>query len=177
MRLPAGTQTPDALAYTAEQRAALATMLDDRYELGIARAEFVNHCLHPDGTISDDLSLVRQAVLDRGAEAAEEVARAQAILNAGSNAVLRASAKDKAAARQAFDKAQQEYAALLQQQLAATRMPNEVELHVEENRFLFVLGENGLPAIYFQCATADNPDLPRRKGAKATKTAKRAKGR
>lgn len=35
----------------------------------------------------------------------------------------------------------------------------EVEAHIAENRFLFVLDDAGLPVIYFQCHTGTNPDV------------------
>lgn len=48
-------------SYTAEQLAALETMKDRAYTLGIARAELANTVLHPDGTTSDDVTTVINA--------------------------------------------------------------------------------------------------------------------
>jgi hypothetical protein len=50
--------------------------------------------------------------------------------------------------------------AVLERATAAARKVQEVKAAIEQERFLFVLGEDGAPAIYFQTATADNPDLP-----------------
>jgi hypothetical protein len=35
----------------------------------------------------------------------------------------------------------------------------EIEDHIAQNRFLFVVDENMTPVIYFQCATPGNPDV------------------
>ncbi len=35
----------------------------------------------------------------------------------------------------------------------------EVEAHIAEKRFLFVLDDEGLPVIYFQAHTGSNPDV------------------
>lgn len=35
----------------------------------------------------------------------------------------------------------------------------EVENHIEQKRFLFVLDKDDVPVIYFQCAVPNNPDV------------------
>jgi hypothetical protein len=124
-RLAPGTQTPDALAYTQEQRDTLETMKDRAYALGIARAEFANHLLHPDGTVSDDPELMLTA--------ARELVRNFAA--AGSSKDLRMAA-------------------------ALAQKVEEIEEHITQGRFLFVLDADALPVIYFQAAVSHNPDLP-----------------
>lgn len=44
----------------------------------------------------------------------------------------------------------------------AARLKVEIAEHIAQARFLFVVGDAGIPIIYFQCATPDNPDLPSR---------------
>ena len=39
----------------------------------------------------------------------------------------------------------------------------EIEDSIAQDRFLFVVGDDSLPIIYFQCATPTNPDLPKEK--------------
>ena len=46
---------------------------------------------------------------------------------------------------------------------AATRASErvaEIQDHIAQNRFLFVLDDAFLPLIYFQCAVPGNPDVP-----------------
>jgi hypothetical protein len=38
----------------------------------------------------------------------------------------------------------------------------EVQDHIAQKRFLFVVDADGLPVVYFQTATKNNPDLPLR---------------
>ena len=85
--------------YTPEQLATLDTLKTDKYTLGVARTEYVNQCLQPDGTLTDCTAIV-----------ARDVA--------------------------------------------------EVADHAAQERFLFVMGDDGLPLIYFQCDVPHNPDLP-----------------
>jgi hypothetical protein len=40
----------------------------------------------------------------------------------------------------------------------ATRA-SEIQDHIAQNRFLFIADDDGLPLIYFQCATPGNPDV------------------
>jgi hypothetical protein len=62
-RLDAGTPvTGPYSSYTAEQLVALERMKDRAYALGIARAEFVNKVLFPNGDVSDDIVGVVDAV-------------------------------------------------------------------------------------------------------------------
>lgn len=62
-RLAAGTPvTGPYSSYTAEQLTALERMKDRAYTLGIARTEFVNQVLRPDGSTSDDITGVVEAV-------------------------------------------------------------------------------------------------------------------
>lgn len=42
----------------------------------------------------------------------------------------------------------------------------EVTDHLAQKRFLFIVNEAGEPIVYFQCATAKNPDLPKKATAK-----------
>ena len=49
----------------------------------------------------------------------------------------------------------------LEKATAASRKVREVEEHLEQGRFLFVVDEDGIPLVYFQCAVAGNPDTGR----------------
>lgn len=35
----------------------------------------------------------------------------------------------------------------------------EIENHIEQKRFLFVLDKDDVPVVYFQCAVPNNPDV------------------
>lgn len=35
-----------------------------------------------------------------------------------------------------------------------------LEAHIDERRFLFVVNEEGVPVVFFQCAVPGNPDVP-----------------
>lgn len=58
--LPPGKPHPKG-EKTHEQVARFATMRDPAHELGVARAEFVNHVIFPDGTVSTDTAPMIQA--------------------------------------------------------------------------------------------------------------------
>jgi hypothetical protein len=61
-KLTAGTPVIGAYgSYTAEQLATLETMKDRSYTLGIARAEFMNTILNPDGSTSGDIEAMVEA--------------------------------------------------------------------------------------------------------------------
>jgi hypothetical protein len=113
--------------YTEKQAETLATMKDPDFALGIARAEFVNHALEQDGSITSDLS----------------------VFSAKLSAAIAALVKDPT---------QENLAAATE----AARLNAEITEHIAQARFLFIVGPNGLPLIYFQCATETNPDLPPR---------------
>lgn len=44
-------------------------------------------------------------------------------------------------------------AAIIQEKL------RELDEHIEQKRFLFIAGDDGMPLIYFQCAVAGNTDV------------------
>jgi hypothetical protein len=48
---------------------------------------------------------------------------------------------------------------VLREATRAAERAAELRDHIEQNRFLFVLGDDGLPLIYFQCAVAHNRDV------------------
>jgi hypothetical protein len=50
-------------------------------------------------------------------------------------------------------------AAVLRDATRAAERSAEIEEHVSQKRFLFILGDDLLPLIYFQCATEGNPDV------------------
>lgn len=49
-------------SYTAEQLEALEEMKDTKYALGIAQSKYVNHVLHPDGSVTKDVSGLERSV-------------------------------------------------------------------------------------------------------------------
>ena len=49
--------------------------------------------------------------------------------------------------------------ASLQKAMDASRKLEEIDAMAAQNRFLFVVDENHLPVIYFQCAVPGNPDV------------------
>jgi len=48
---------------------------------------------------------------------------------------------------------------VLQSATEAARKAKEIDAMIAEDRFLFIAGDDGLPIIYFQCATPGNPDV------------------
>lgn len=178
--LKAGTRFTDDrrnLAYSIEQTATLAKINDDRYAFNIAQAKYKNHALLPDGTISDDLDVVRKAIDDaaKAAQAAVDAARAK--LTKAQHAARRATAAQKKESRATLNNVLLESSRANAAATAAEMLAVELDEHIEQERFLFVLGDHGLPVIYYQCAVADNPDLPRLAGAdkpdKAVRAAKK----
>lgn len=111
--------------YTKEQLAAIEEMKQEGLQDGAARAEFANHTLAADGTVSSDTDTMLSAVRNSVAS----------ILSSGTDP-------------ENMEKA-----------TAASRKVREVEQHLEQERFLFVLDAEGIPQIYFQCATPGNPDV------------------
>jgi hypothetical protein len=127
--ISAGTPITDALSgythYTAEQLEALEAMKDRAYTFGIAKAEYVNKVLRPDGTVSDDVGAMQLAA------------------SGARDALLKGDTSDPAILRAAAD--------------VAARA-KEIDDHIGQRRFLFIVGPDGLPVIYFQCATPDNKE-------------------
>lgn len=127
-RLTPGTPVSGPYSsYTAEQLAALETMKDRTYTLGIARAEFVNQVLAPDGSLSTDVEPMRAAVRESLSD------------------LLAGDLTDPDTLESA--------------KRAAERV-RELADHLGQQRFLFVVDAELQPIVYFQCATAENPDLP-----------------
>lgn len=178
--LKAGTRFTDDrknLAYSVEQTATLADINDERYALNIAQAKYKNHVLLPDGTISADLSVAHQAISSAAALAQKTVDDVRNKLTKATTTARRATAANRKDARQ-------EVTALLAESnranaaaTAAEALALELDDHIEQERFLFVLSDHGLPVIYYQCAVAGNPDLPKLAGAdkpdKAVRAAKK----
>lgn len=49
--------------------------------------------------------------------------------------------------------------AVLRDATRASERLAEIQEHIAQNRFLFVLDDDGFPLIYFQCAVPGNPDV------------------
>jgi hypothetical protein len=129
-KLPSGTRIAEAIGagyhhYTVEQLAALEGMKDRAYTFGIARAEFANTVLQPDGSHSTDLAAVTAA--------------AKAQLNTALSGDT-------------------DNPAVLDQAKRLAELAQQIRYHIKQNRFLFVVGDDHLPIIYFPCATPDNVD-------------------
>lgn len=146
-----GTKNPDPRVtpseYTDKQYKALNGLkqLDPPLKYGMARAEFVNKILLPDGTISDDLAGMRAAVAKSDAEDTAlfrefQSKHTQAILDDTLSPELRA-----------------QYVDL--KYWGVHDFVKEVEEHLAQNRFLFVVDAAMTPRIYFQCAVPGNPDM------------------
>lgn len=170
MRLTAGTPHPEKgmAHWTIEQLAKIDEIKDDRFELGIAKAKYVNHVLEPDGTLHADLDKIRRASADVLKEFDGRIADAKKGVEKANNAMLRATKANRKQLRGVANEALAELGAANQAQLAAAAHINQIDDHVDEGRFLFVVNELGVPVVYFQCAVPENPDLPklRKKSAK-----------
>ncbi len=118
--------------YTDEQLATLETLKTGVHVHGIARDEHANQILLPDGRLTNDLDAMRTA-------AQENVRRTAAELLAATRAT-------RPAARAAAN--------------AAQDLVDEIEDHIAQQRFLFIVDESLTPRIYFQCAVEGNPDTP-----------------
>jgi len=146
-------------AYTAKQYAALPALRDPRTVEGnyAARAEFANKVMAPDGTIVDNVELVRAATVadaaDRAVRAAEASrtladAKAAAAADPANPALASAQVRARDAARRAEIVADQ-----------AAGEARNFQGHLDEGRFLFIVDEFARPQIYFQCAVPGNPDV------------------
>lgn len=71
----------------------------------------------------------------------------------------------KAAHKEALSGDLADPAVLIRASVAAAKV-QEITDALAQERFLFVVNADGLPVVYFQCATSDNPDLPRKATAK-----------
>lgn len=131
-------------SYTAEQLEAIEGMKHPAYVLGIADKQYVNKVLHPDGTLSDDLQAVIDAVREKFVEASTVAQEAMAGFGE-------------------FDGATAEE---LQKALGDARLwagkVEELEDHIGQKRFLFTVDQDCMPMVYFQCAVEGNPDAPAR---------------
>jgi hypothetical protein len=112
---------------------------------GAARNEFVNQVMLPDGTIGDHLEMVRQATREHDEE---DIKRLDAFIAEHHDGVLRGnlSREDQFTLRDL-------------QYWANHSQSDELEDHITQNRFLFIVDANAVVRIYFQCVTADNPDI------------------
>lgn len=137
-RLEAGTPSPlsDYPSYTVEQLAVLEALKDPKYELGIAKAEYVNHVLWPDGSLDADLTALQATAraLRDAIEAGAAPAWASAAGDATDHTRLLKDIADHAAEK---------------------RFLFIVSTYDKPSWWL----------VYFQCATESNPDLPARLAA------------
>lgn len=128
-RFPAGTPhpLPKRAHLTTQQWDALEDMKDPAYTVGVARAEFANTLLLPDGSRSTDLAAVSRAVQERY----DTIANGADMADPDTLAALSESA----------------------------RLVQTVRHHVALSRYLFIVDQDGMPVVYFQCGTPDNEDV------------------
>lgn len=125
-RLKAGTESEGPLLYTKEQLETLETLKHEGLRLGAARAEYVNHVLAPDGSVSSETGSMQASVREIMADLLAGDTSDPELLAAATSLAIKG---------------------------------KEIEAHIAENRFLFVVSENCIPLIYFQCAVPGNPDV------------------
>jgi hypothetical protein len=132
--------------YTAAQSKALESMKQPGLVLGAVRAEYVNHALDKDGTLLSDIGLVKAAAKAAVAARRAELMAALDAFNADTDPdeTDTSHANKVSEATKALD--------------AAVLRHREIDAHVAEGRFLFVLDDDGAPSVYFQCAVLGNPD-------------------
>jgi hypothetical protein len=154
-RLLAGTPASGEYAsFTEEQLAWLEDAKDPSFAVGIAKAEYVNQVVWPDGSVDTDLSNLRATVKDL--RDAIEGAFAPAWYVAAREAAIAASI---AAGRDGED-AIREFSAA-----SHTQLLQDITDHAAEQRFVFFVSTYDHPRVwlvYFQCATSNNPELPAR---------------
>jgi hypothetical protein len=121
----------------------------------------VNHLLLPNGQLSSDIAAMLSAAKAAETLIVDEIDRGHAAAMAQPEA-RRPDAL--AAAAIAADRLRQLY---------PTR--RDIRQHLAEDRFLFILGDHGLPIIYFQCAVAGNLDVDF--GAKVPRRPVRGRGK
>jgi hypothetical protein len=133
-------------SYTVEQLLKLEDLKDRRFTLGTARADVMNHVLHADGSMT---------TTPGGVVAAVRAALTAALKEASDLLVPVAGETE-----------EEEVERLSKSHAASTRATDlnaklrEVNEAVRQKRFLFIVDEDELPVVYFQCAVDGNPDLP-----------------
>lgn len=133
--------------YTDAQWRALASVKQTTPALkfGAARNEFVNKVMWPDGSVNDDLDTVRKATRQHDAD---DVTALETFTSTRQDAILRGTLS------------RQEQMQLRDLQYWANHSQiDELEDHIAQNRFLFIVDANAVTRIYFQCVTPDNPDI------------------
>lgn len=125
-RLKGGTESEGPLLYTKEQLETLETLKHEGLRLGAARAEFVNHILAPDGSVSSETGLMQASVRELLAEILAGDTSDPELLAAATSLAIKG---------------------------------KEIDAHIAESRFLFVVDDLCIPQIYFQCAVPGNPDV------------------
>lgn len=148
VRFAPGTKSPATPSdYTDAQYKALDAVKQTtpRLKFGAARPEFMNHVMLPDGSISADLAPVRIAAT---AGALADRASYRAFIDQHRDAILDESLEPS-----------------LKEQFIRLRsaskhdLVEELEAHIAEQRFLFIVDADLVPRIYFQCAVPGNPDV------------------
>lgn len=114
-------------------------------KLGAARNEFVNKVMLHDGTISDDLDDIRRATVQADKD---DLVRLEEFTRTHRDDILKGTL-DRELRPQLTDL----------QYWANHSQTNELEEHIEQKRFLFIVDANKVVRIYFQCVTEDNPDI------------------
>lgn len=152
VKYAAGAQSPAIAAvhrseYTDAQWRALPALKHTTPPLvaGAARTEFVNHVLLADGTISTDLDAVREATT---AHDAQDTKRLDAFVAAHTDQIL----------SNTLSRDVQRTLADLRY-WAGHSQSDELADAIAQNRFLFIVDDNLVPRIYFQCVTPDNPEI------------------
>lgn len=128
-RFPPGTPhpLPKRAHVTTQQWDALEAMKDPAYSVGVARAEFANTLLLPDGSRSTDIGVVQQAAQEQYD-----------------------------AAMDGADMTDPDHLTAISD---AARTVQTVAHHIGLARYLFIVNQDGMPVVYFQCGTPDNEDV------------------
>lgn len=148
VRFAPNTKSPSTPSdYTDAQYAALegVKQTTPKLRFGAARPEFMNHAMLADGSITADLAPIRAAaaaatIADRAAYRAFVDAHRDAIVDESLEASL----------KQQF---------IVLRSASKHDLAEELEAHIAEQRFLFIVDADLVPRIYFQCAVAGNPDV------------------
>jgi hypothetical protein len=133
--------------YTDAQYAALDALKEPGLKYGMARAEFANKVLLPDGTISDDLDAVRSATkaadeMDTANWRAFRTQHADEILDGTLRPELRAQLQDL-------------------RYHGVKELARELDEHIAANKFLIVVDADSVARIYFPVVDESHPDYER----------------
>ena len=142
------------LAFSVEQLEKLETMKDKAFEDGVAKKSFVNHILLPDGTVTEDLKKMIREIKKRAKELMQEATN---------------SLDDDEASSSPEDGGPPKIDLLMANARGVVAVGKEIQEHIDQKRFLFIVDEHFVPRVYFQCATDNNPDREIWKKAKKEK--------